>query len=280
MIIDVWAQPNFVAAPDRLPMPEVRRLLEKSGTADRLGVRVSPDELVAEMDAAGVDVLLLSAWHRPGGWVVSNDDVAEFTAAHPDRFAGLASVNLADPMAAVRELRRAVSELGFIGLRVVPWLWELPPDDRLYYPLYAACVELGIPFCTQVGHTGPLKPSDTGRPVPYLDRVALDFPELVIVGGHIGHPWTNEMIGVVWKHDNVYLDTSAYLPRYYPAELVHFMNTYGKGKVMFGTNWPQLRHDRALAQLDGLGLTDKAREEFLGGAAARVFKLPAGRAAQ
>ncbi|MDT7772587.1 MAG: uncharacterized protein QOC67_1511 [Pseudonocardiales bacterium] len=279
MIIDVWAQPNFVAAPDRLPMPEVRRLLEKSGTADRLGVRVSPDELVAEMDAAGVDVLLLSAWHRPGGWVVSNDDVAEFTTAHPDRFAGLASVNLADPMAAVRELRRAVSELGFIGLRVVPWLWELPPDDRLYYPLYAACVELGIPFCTQVGHTGPLKPSDTGRPVPYLDRVALDFPELVIVGGHIGHPWTNEMIGVVWKHDNVYLDTSAYLPRYYPAELVHFMNTYGKGKVMFGTNWPQLRHDRALAQLDGLGLTDEAREEFLARAAARVFTLPAGRAA-
>jgi hypothetical protein len=279
MIIDGWAQPNFVAARDRLPMPEVRRLLEKSGTADRLGVRVSPDELVVEMDAAGVDVLLLSAWHRPGGWVVSNDDVAEFTTAHPDRFAGLASVNLADPMAAVRELRRAVSELGFIGLRVVPWLWELPPDDRLYYPLYAACVELGIPFCTQVGHTGPLKPSDTGRPVPYLDRVALDFPELVIVGGHIGHPWTNEMIGVVWKHDNVYLDTSAYLPRYYPAELVHFMNTYGKGKVMFGTNWPQLRHDRALAQLDGLGLTDEAREEFLARAAARVFTLPAGRAA-
>ncbi|HEY2096483.1 MAG TPA: hypothetical protein VGH72_08470 [Pseudonocardia sp.] len=57
------------------------------------------------------------------------------------------------------------------------------------------------------------------------------------------------------------------------------MNTYGKGKVMFGTNWPQLRHDRALAQLDGLGLTDEAREEFLARAAARVFTLPAGRAA-
>ena len=277
MIVDVWAQPNFVAGPDRLAMPEVRRLMERSGSADRLGVRVSPDELVAEMDAAGVDVVLLSAWHRPGGWVVSNDDVAEFTTAHPDRFAGLASVNLADPIAAVRELRRAVGELGFIGLRIVPWLWELPPDHRLYYPLYTACVELGIPFCTQVGHTGPLKPSDTGRPVPYLDRVALDFPELVIVGGHIGHPWTNEMIGVVWKHDNVYLDTSAYLPRYYPAELVHFMNTYGRGKVMFGTNWPQLDHDRALSQLEQLGLTDKAMAEFLGDAAARVFNLPPGR---
>jgi len=278
MIVDVWAQPTFAPAPDRLPMPEVRRLAEKSGSADRVGIRVSPDELVAEMDAAGVDVLLLSAWHRPGGWVVSNDDVAAFTAAYPDRFAGLATVNLADPIGAVRELRRAVRELGFIGLRMVPWLWDLPPDNRLYYPLYVACVELGIPFCTQVGHTGPLMPSETGRPVPYLDRVALDFPELVIVGGHIGHPWTNEMIGVVWKHDNVYLDTSAYLPHYYPAELVHFMNTYGRGKVMFGTNWPQLRHDRALAQVDQLGLGEDARADFLGGTAARVFQLPAGRA--
>lgn len=273
MIIDVWAQPTLPDLPGRLPLPEIRRLFEKSGSADLIGARVGPDELVELMDKAGVDVLLLSAWHRPGGWVISNDDVAVFTRAYPDRFKGLASVDLASPMTALRELRRAVDELGFVGLRVVPWLWELPPDNRLYYPLHAACVELGIPFCTQVGHTGPLMPSETGRPVPYLDRVALDFPELVIVGGHIGHPWTDEMIGVAWKHDNVYIDTSAYLPRYYPPQLVHFMNTYGQGKVMFGTNWPQLRHDKALAQIAELPLTDEARAEFLGQAARRVFKL-------
>src|SRR5690606_40344174 len=83
---------------------------------------------------------------------------------------------------AVRELRRCVRELGFRGLRLVPWLWELPPTDRRYYPLFAECVELGVPFCTQVGHTGPLRPSETGRPIPYIDQVALEFPELVIVG--------------------------------------------------------------------------------------------------
>ncbi|GAA2858434.1 amidohydrolase family protein [Streptosporangium fragile] len=260
-------------------MPEITRLFEKSGSAGLIDKPVGPDELVELMDEAGVDVLLLSAWHRPGGWVISNDDVAVFVRAHPDRFAGLASVDLADPVGAVRELRRAVEELGFVGLRVVPWLWELPPDHRLYYPLYTTCVELGIPFCTQVGHTGPLKPSETGRPVPYLDRVALDIPELVIVGGHIGHPWTDEMIGVAWKHDNVYIDTSAYLPRYYPPQLVHYMNTYGRGKVMFGTNWPQLPHDRALAQIEHLGLADEARADFLGGTAQRVFRLPGGRAA-
>jgi predicted TIM-barrel fold metal-dependent hydrolase len=108
----------------------------------------------------------------------------------------MASVDLRKPMEAVRELRRCVRESGFKALRVVPWLWGWPPDDRRYYPLYAECVELGIPFCTQVGHTGPLRTSQTGRPIPYLDTVALDFPELTIVAGHIGYPWTEEMIAV------------------------------------------------------------------------------------
>jgi uncharacterized protein len=58
---------------------------------------------------------------------------------------------------------------------LVPWLWNLQPNDRRYYPLFVECVELGIPFCTQVGHTGPLRPSETKRPIPYLDTVALDF---------------------------------------------------------------------------------------------------------
>ncbi|MFI6601455.1 amidohydrolase family protein [Nonomuraea sp. NPDC050536] len=63
------------------------------------------------------------------------------------------------------------------------------------------------------------------------------------------------------------------LPRYYPRQLVHFMNTYGCGKVMFGTNWPQLPHDRALAQVAELKLTDEARADFLGGAARHVFRI-------
>src|SRR5262249_21976778 len=109
---------------------------------------------------------------------------------------GVASVDLYQPMAAVRELRRCVPELGFRALPIVPWLWALPPDDRRYYPLYADFIELGIPFCLQVGHTGPMRPSEPGRPIPYLDRVALEFPELTIVGGHIGWPWTAEMIAL------------------------------------------------------------------------------------
>lgn len=270
-VIDAWTQ--VANGRIRATVPEAVRLMEKSGTAQWLDLRLDPHETVALMDQAGVSRALLSAWCRPEGWVFSNDEIAEFTRAYPDRFTGVAAVDLRKPAQAVRELRRAVNELGFKALRVIPWLWGLPPNHRLYYPLYAACVDLGIPFCTQVGHTGPLMPSEPGRPVPYLDEVALDFPELTIVGGHIGHPWTAEMIGLAWKHDNVFIDTSAYLPRYYPPELLQFLKTYGQDKVLFGSNFPQLPFDRAVRQARELDLPPDVEAKFLHANATRVFKL-------
>ncbi len=270
-VIDAWAQPANGQL--RQKMPEVARLFEKSGSAHLLDQALSPAQTVAQIDEGGVDRLMLAAWCRPEGWVFSNDDIAEYTRAFPERFVGVATVDLRKPLAAVRELERAVLELGCKALRIVPWLWQLPPNHRLYYPLYVKCIELDIPFCTQVGHTGPLMPSETGRPVPYLDEVALDFPELRIVAGHIGHPWTDEMIGVAWKHDNVYIDTSAYLPRYYPQQLLQFMRSYGADKVLFGSNFPQLSLQRCMAQVQELGLSAEVQGKFLGGNAQRVFKL-------
>lgn len=254
-------------------MPEIARLFRQSGTAHVLERGLSAEEMVSLMDAAGVERVLLSAWHRPGQWVITNDEIARIVEQFPDRFAGVAAVDLERPVEAVRELERAVTELGFVALRVVPWLWNRPPSDKLYYPLYVKCVELGVPFCTQVGHTGPLMPSEPGRPVPYLDEVALTFPELVIVAGHIGHPWTDEMIGVAWKHDNVFIDTSAYLPRYYPAQLLQYMQSYGAHKVLFGSNFPQLSLSRCMAQVKELGLAAEVEAQFLYGNARRVFAL-------
>jgi predicted TIM-barrel fold metal-dependent hydrolase len=270
-IIDAWAQP--ARQEGFAKMPEIARLFKQSGSAAIIETGISTEQIVAAMDRAGIGKLLLSAWHRPGQWVFHNDEVAEMINQYPDRFAGVAAVNLEKPLEAVRELERAVKELGFIALRVVPWLWSRPPNDKFYFPLYVKCIELDIPFCTQVGHTGPLMPSETGRPVPYLDEVALIFPELKIVGGHIGYPWTDEMIGLAWKHENVFIDTSAYLPRYYPPQLIQFMKTYGKQKVLFGTNFPQLSLEKCVEQVYELGLPDEARDNFLFGNARQVFKL-------
>lgn len=275
-VVDAWASP-LLRRDGRLGVPEIQRLFTQSKSEfyrDGKPTReVGPDELVELMDRGGVDTVMLSSWCRPEGWISTNDDVAEFTAAHTDRIMGVAAVDMTHPPTAVAELRRAVNDLGFKALRVVPWLWRLPPNDRLYYPLYVACIELGIPFCTQVGHTGPLMPSEVGRPVPYLDEVLLTFPELVVVGGHIGHPWTDETIGLAWKHRNFYIDTSAYGPRFYPPQLMHFLETNGRSKVLFGTNWPQLHFDRCVEEAAALELSDPARAAFMGLNAANVFGL-------
>lgn len=268
-IVDVWMQHPTTRFLNHPAFASLRRWLDDDGLLQAPPLEATIDA----MDRTGVEVGLLSAWHGPEGELISNDEVAGWIARHPNRFRGLASVDLRDPMGAVRTLRRYVREEGFVGLRIVPWLWERPPNDRYYYPLYATCVDLDVPVCTQVGHTGPLRPSSTGHPIPYLDDVALDFPELVIVAGHIGYPWTDEMVAVARKHSNVHIDTSAYTARRYPDQLVDYLRNDGASKVLFGTNYPMLTADRALEHLDELALADQALTSFLAGNARRLFNL-------
>jgi predicted TIM-barrel fold metal-dependent hydrolase len=123
----------------------------------------------------------------------------------------------------------------------------------------------------------------------------LKFPALKIVCGHIGHPWTAEMIAVAWKHQNVFIDTSAHLPKYYPPvstlcygllssrfplltiliqELIQFANTTGRKKVMFGTNFPQLSWDACVRSVNkDTTLREEVKVDFFGGNIARLLKI-------
>jgi predicted TIM-barrel fold metal-dependent hydrolase len=266
--VDVWMQHPTVRHSNHEMFESLRRWVGLSKFDEEIPIEVT----IAAMDSGGIAKGLTCAWYGPQGDLISNDEVAAQVAARPGRLIGVAGANLAKPMEAVRELRRRVAE-GFVGLRIIPWLWELPPTDRLYYPLYAACVDLGVPFCTQVGHTGPLRPSETGRPIPYIDQVAIDFPELVIVCGHIGYPWTTEMIAVCDKHPNVYIDTSAYTAARYPLELVDYMKGRGRTRVLFGSNYPMIMPGKALEALGSLYLEPGTTDLFLHENAERIFKI-------
>lgn len=268
MIIDAWGQHPTLRHMQSPIFDSLRRWTRQDTPTEQLPV----DLTLAVMDQGGVEKMLISAWQAPGRDLISNEEVAEFVAQAPDRLVGVGSVDISRPMEAVAEIRRCVSEYGFKAIRVLPWLCEAPPTDRRFYPVYVACVDAGVPFCTQIGHTGPLMPSEVGRPI-YLDQVALDFPELVIVGGHIGYPWTEEAIAVATKHPNVYIDTSAYTVKRYPPELVRFMRSNGMTKVLFGTNYPMMTHERALQDIDDLELTEEGRERFLYKNAQQVFHL-------
>lgn len=267
-IVDAWMQHPTQRFLEQPMFASLRRWTGQDSIPD-----IPLAATVAAMDEAGVSIGLVSAWWGPGGALIDNDEVAALVREYPSRLVGIASADILRPMDGVREFRRAVRQKGFRGLRLLPWMWGLPPDDRRYYPFYAECIELGVPFCLQVGHTGPLMSSEPGRPIPYLENVALEFPELVIVAGHIGVPWTQEIISLATKFPNVYIDTSAYKVTRYPADFVEFLCGRGAKKVLFGSNYPMLTPAQCLEGLDGLGLGKDAAERFLGANARQIFGL-------
>lgn len=268
-IVDVWGQ---IPTERMIEQPWLDSL--KRWTAQTSGDMLhSTKDTLDRMDQAGIETMLLSAWYGPDGVLVSNEDVARRIDEAPDRFRGLAGAPLSTPMEAVREIRHWVDGERFVGVRVVPWLWNLPPDHRQYYPVYTTCCELDVPVCTQVGHTGPLLPSEPGRPIPYLENVMLDFPDLTVVGGHVGFPWLDEITSLLHKFPNFYLDTSAYVLHRLPPAFIDLMKSAGKKRVMFGTNYPMLDPVKCLTGIDALGLDEDAKSEFLFGTAKRVFRL-------
>lgn len=267
-IIDAWMQ---IPTPRMAAEPWMATLLRWTGqNADALLPDVGAT--LSAMDKAGVETALISAWTGPTGVLISNDETAENAARADGRMRPVMSVDLNDPMSAVREIRKRAKE-GFVGVRALPWLWNLPPNDRRFYPIYTACVDEGLPFCTQIGHTGPLKTSEYGRLIPYLEDVLLDFPELVVIGGHVGFPWIDEVTTLLHKFPNFYVDTSAYVLHRLPAGLIHLIKNEGKSRILFGTNWPMLSPERCLKGLDAMALDKETSDLFLRENAERVYKL-------
>ena len=101
----------------------------------------------------------------------------------------------------------------------------------------------------------------------------LDFPELVVVGGHVGFPWINELTSLMFKFPNLYVDTSAYVLHRLPPDFIKLMKGVGRNRVMFGTNWPMLSPANCLERLDEIGLSEEQSSAFLSGTASRVFRL-------
>lgn len=258
--------------------PEMLRLIKWWKMEERIkGVAV--DDFVAMMDQAGLHkalipaIRMMSYQKKTMVWDITEEEVHAVVSRHPDRLVGLCGYNPLLKMEGVRRVERAVRDLGFKGVYIHTYGYGIPLNDRLYYPLYAKCVELGVPVSMQVGHSAEHMPNELGRPI-HLDVVALDFPELKLVGAHTGWPWTEEMISLAWKHENVFLGIDAHNPRYLEPTLVHFMKTRGQNKVLYGTNYPAVLHADSIAYIrNEMGLPEKVADKILFRNAAAVYGL-------
>jgi predicted TIM-barrel fold metal-dependent hydrolase len=223
------------------------------------------DDMVAQMEAAGVEQGILT--------IDASDPkpYAEMAGKYPHRFLLSTVVDPMQGMEAVRTVERLVKEYDVRLIRMVPFLIHRAPNDKVYYPVYAKCVELGIPASVTTGIPGPPMPAEPQRPL-HLDEVCLFFPELVLIMAHGADPWWGEAIRLMLKYPNLYMMTSAYLPKYLPDELIHFMNTRGQDKVLFATDFPFLPFDRAVETAAALPFRPGVLRKYLRDNARRLFQ--------
>lgn len=211
----------------------------------------------------------------------SNDWTASIVHKYPDRFVGFCSVDPWQGKLAIKELERSVKELGLKGLKLHPNWQEFFPSEQHVYPLYRKCVELGVPVLFHVGFAGAGGGTPGGMgmrlkysaPLPYIDDLGADMPDLTIIMAHPGFPWEDEAIAVCHHKGNVFMDLSGYMPRHYSQNLIHYCNTRLQDKVLFGTGYPLVRPDRWLEEFSQAPFRDEVRPKILYQNALRVLGM-------
>jgi predicted TIM-barrel fold metal-dependent hydrolase len=262
--IDCWVNVSVGSSRERAPDYAVRTSEYFRQSKDFFKT-FSADELIAIMDQVGVEkaVVTLQA-DNP------SEKILAFPKAYPGRFFLSVLVDPRKGMSVLWALEKLVKEHPVVMARVVPFFFELPPDDRVYYPLYAKCIELDLPISVNTGLPGPPKPGECQNPI-HLDQVCYFFPELKISMAHGADPWWGIAIRLMIKYKNLHLMTSAYAPKYFPPELIHFMNTRGQDKIIFASDHPVLPMERCINEAKELDLREGVLEKFLYHNAERLF---------
>jgi len=237
-------------------------------------------EFFAEADSAGIDKLICV--HRivpaAGGSPacgIPNEHIADLVSANPEKLVGVAGIdvggNFGDPLS---ETRKAVTKLRMRGIHISPTRSALAThaDDRRLYALYELCVELKVPVVIM---TGPFAgPSIEDTHPKHIQRVAADFPRLSIVVGHGCWPFTNEMLGVAYRHENVFVSPDAYLFMPGSEVFVEAAKGFLQDQLLYGSAYPVRELDVCLDLFLALNLPDGIYSKTLGRNAARVFGLP------
>ena len=264
---DCWVNP-YTPEVARTEQPAFLKQVTKNyfHREDALARGTPLDEMVALMDASGIagGILTINA--------ADPKPYAEMAMRYPGRFLLSAVIDPMQGMSAVRSIDQLVRDYDVRLIRLVPFLFNRPPNDKVCYPIYAKCIELGVAVSVNTGIPGPPMPAEPQRPL-YLDEVCLFYPDLVLIMAHGADPWWGEAIRLLLKYPNLYMMTSAYLPKYLPPEMIQFMNTRGQDKILFATDFPFLPFDRAIETATALPFRAGVLQKYLGDNARRLFRV-------
>jgi aminocarboxymuconate-semialdehyde decarboxylase len=309
-------------APDEGWRPKVdwengRQFLEFGGKRIGSALRefVDIETILAEQDKAGVDVVVLTPWSSLFRYDadleasvqanhIQNDALARLVAEHGSRVAALGTVPLQDSQAAVAELKRAVNELGLLGVEIGTNINGVYLGDSQFRPFWAAAEELGafIEIHPVSGLGGSAKkdyylwnayanPAETALTAAHMIMSGLleEHPNLKIClfhgGGHL--PYQIGRLDRAYEirpeaRQKISAPPSTYLKKFYIDTITHsgpalsyLIDLVGGEQVMMGSDYPfDMGYDRPaelVEQLPGLSQADK--QVILGGNARRVLNL-------
>ena len=276
-VVNIWTREALSHRPDWGD----EFFVGKMNAENALMAGLSLEEIIEKMEEAGIEKAFLIAARAgrvglPGCYHMPYSVVADACAKYPERFYGLAGIDPFEGMNGVRAFEDAIKNMGFVGAHLYPHWYELAPDHAKYYPFYAKCCELNVPIQMQVGqsmvYSQEYRTKSVGQPIA-LDAVACDFPELKLIGIHVGIPWHDEMISMAWKHENIFIGCDAHRPKYWPKSFIHYLNSYGQDKIIFGTDFPVLEFKKTIDDIDALGLKSEVRKKLLRDNVIRVYGL-------
>ncbi len=247
--------------------------------ADDQSGMATGDQLVEQMDKAGVDVSVAAGygWTDIGVARTSNDYTLDAARRYPARIVPFCSVNPLWGQTAVDEVIRCV-EAGARGIG------ELHPDTQgiisadlaTLAPVLDAARELGVPTLVHasepVGHSYPGKGTVTPDMLEALVRA---YPHNTFVFAHFGGgmPFYALMPEVDAMFTNVYFDSAAFPYLYRPAVFQAAVAACGEERVLFASDYPLVSQTKALRRMRKSGLPKSSEAAVLGGNAARLLGL-------
>jgi predicted TIM-barrel fold metal-dependent hydrolase len=225
-------------------------------------------------------VFTVDAEAATGQPALSNEEIAQAAAEHPDVLIPFGSIDPHRGVAGVRAARRLVTEHGVRGFKFHPSLMDFLPNDRAHYPLYEELQSLGVPALFHTGQTGIGSGLPGGRGIKLrysdpmlLDDVAADFPGLTVIMAHPSVPWQDAAIAVAQHKANVYIDLSGWSPKYFPPQLVRAANTLLREKVLFGSDYPLIRPERWIRDFEALDIRAEVKPLIMKQNAVRALGL-------
>ncbi|MBI2846745.1 MAG: amidohydrolase [Chloroflexi bacterium] len=278
MIIDFRITPPKPEWTDITDYPEYVRNYYRVYKDIKKNIGLTVEDVLRRMKEGGVDRSVMQAEWGYGDWRKQNDAVHRLVNKYPDKFIGMATVHPSDDVDMDKVVEREVKERGFKGINIQPWALHHRASEKLFYPMYKKCEELGVPVTIHSAiNFSKDRCIDYGRPL-YLCEVACDFPDLKIVANHGGWPWVTELVAVAWKHANVYIEIGGIAPKYIGMPgtgwepLMVYGNSLLQDKILYASD-TIVNPKRGVEELKALPLKEEVKRKWLGENAARLLGL-------